>query len=173
MRTSHDAQELAKVKCIRKAQTISKTHWTNIKRHEQGPRGGAMKAGIDNEHVTMLRELCELYGQTQIESFIADGILPDQNDLREILNEMEAIVSRGGPSEFWSPRPSTNDLLTRLAQSVFVDLANQVTQMTLEAKLERPKPSAYNLVIEGNVSGGVQVGPGNIQTIKVKDESKS
>ena len=110
MRTSHGAQELAKVKYIRKAQTISNTHWTNIKRHEQGPRGGAIKAGIDNEHIAMLRELCELYGQTQLESFIADGILPDQNDLREILNEMEAIVSRGGPSEFWSPRPSTNDL---------------------------------------------------------------
>ncbi len=174
MRTSHDAQELAKVKYIRQAQEISKTHYANIQRHQQSlPRGGAMAGAIDREHVAMLRKLCELHGQSQLESFIADGILPDENDLRDILNEMEAIVRRGSGGEFWTPRPATGDLLTWLAQSVYIDLVNQVRQMALEQKLQKPVQASYSVNVQGDVIGGVQVGSGNTQNIEADDETKS
>lgn len=132
-----------------------------------------MAGAIDIEHVAMLRKLCELYGQTQLESFVADGILPDENDFRELLSEMEGIVDRGSGSESWTPRPATNDLLSRLAQSVYVDLVNQVRQMALEQKLQKPAQPSYTVNVQGDVVGGVQIGSGNTQNIGADDETKS
>lgn len=170
MRISHDGKELATLKYIRQAQEISKTHRANIKRHEQTARGGEMIAAIDKEHVTMLRKLCELHGQIQLQSFLAEGLLPNEAEQREICAEMEAIVRRGSGGENWNPRPATNDLLTRLAQSVCVDLANQVKQLDLEKRLTTSMPAAtgdtYNLHVT-NLQGGVQHGSGNIQNISV------
>src|SRR5207253_8242064 len=127
MRISGKAQELARMKYIRRAQEISKTHWTNIKRFEQTMgRGGARPGAIDNEHVTMRRELAELYGQVQLESFVAEEMLPKRADMAEIKAEMERIVNHRQDGSFWSPGPATNASLTHLVQSVFINLANQV-----------------------------------------------
>ena len=172
MRISAKAQELAKIKYIRQVQVLSSEHWAKIRHHEQFmPRGGARDGAIDKEHVMMLRESAELYGQTILESFIAEGIWPNKDDFREIQAEMERIVShRAGPSR-WIPRPATNASLTHLAQSVLIDLANQVRQMELEETLKKPASTSYSVNIEGDVHGGVQVGPNNTQKIGVDDET--
>src|ERR1043165_2502841 len=60
MRISGKAKELAELKYIRLAQEISARHYAKIKGHEtMMPRGGAMKATIDNEHLTMAQEIAE------------------------------------------------------------------------------------------------------------------
>jgi len=173
MRTN-DAQELANAKYTRQAQAISKTHYGNIERHQQSlAKGGAMAAAIDAEHVAMLRELCELYCKTQLESFVAEEILPGESDFREMLSEMEGIIRRGSGGEFWTPRPATNELLSRLAQSVYIDLRNQVAQLALEPKLLRSAQSSYSVNVQGDVIGGVQVGTGNAQIIKADHDTES
>ena len=101
MRISGKAQELARIKYIRQAQEISKIRWANIKRFEQTMgRGGARSEAIDNEHVTMLRELAGLYGQVQLESFIAEEMLPNRADMAEIKAEMERIVNHRQDGSF-------------------------------------------------------------------------
>jgi hypothetical protein len=167
MRISGKAQELARIKYIRQAQEISKTHWTNIKRFEQTMgRSGARSRAIDNEHVTMLRELAEFYGQAQLESFIAEEMLPNLADMAEIKAEMERIVNHRQDGSSWSPGPATNASLTYLAQSVFIGLANQVRQMELEKTFHKPASEPYSLTVQGDVIGGIQQGAGNTQYIQ-------
>lgn len=174
MRISANGQELAKIKYIRQVQVLSRKHWASIRHHEQFmPRGGARDGAIDNEHVTMLRESAELYGETLLESFIAEGIWPNKDDFREIQAEMERIVNHRLDGSGWTPRPATNASLTHLAQSVLIDLANKVRQMELEQKLEKPASMSYSVNVQGDVHGGVQVGPNNTQNIGVDDEAKS
>jgi hypothetical protein len=82
MRISGKAKELAELKYIRLAQEISARHYAKIKGHEtMMPRGGAMKATIDNEHLTMAQEIAEAYANCHLESFLIEGLLPDANDL--------------------------------------------------------------------------------------------
>jgi hypothetical protein len=167
MRISGKAQELARMKYIRRAQEISKTHWTNIKRFEQTMgRGGARSGAIDNEHVTMRRELGELYGQVQLESFVAEEMLPSRADMAEIKAEMERIVNHRQDGSSWNPGPATNASLTHLAQSVFIGLANQIRQMELEKTFTKPASESYSLTIQGDVIGGIQQGTGNTQNIQ-------
>ena len=169
MRISGKAQELARMKYIRRAQEISKTHWTNIKRFEQTMgRGGARSGAIDNEHVTMRRELAELYGQVQLESFVAEEMLPSRADMAEIKAEMERIVNHRQDGSSWNPGPATNASLTHLAQSVFIGLANQIRQMELEKTFTKPASESYSLTVQGDVIGGIQQGAGNTQNIQTE-----
>jgi len=166
MRISDKAQELARIKYIRQAQEISNNHWANIKQFEQTiGRGGARAGAIDNEHVTMLRELAELYGQVQLESFIAEEMLPNRADMAEIKAEMERIVNHRQDGSFWNPGPATNASLTHLAQSVYIGLTNQVRQMELEKTFQKPASESYSITVQGDVIGGVQQGSGNTQNI--------
>lgn len=172
MRISAKAQELAKLKYIRQVQVLSSTHWANIRHHEQFmPRDCARHSAIDKEHVMMLRAAAELYGQTLLESFIAEGIWPNKDDFKEIQAEMERIVNHRSDGSRWTPLPATNASLTHLAQSVLIDLANQVRQMELEDTLKKPASTSYSVNVQGDVHGGVQVGPNNTQNIGADDET--
>jgi hypothetical protein len=172
MRISNDAKELAKLKYIRGAQEISSKHYANIERFERTmPRGGMMKGAIDKEHLQMIQELADLYLEAHLEMFVAEGILPDTNDMREFRAEIENIVSRRSGGEFWSPRPSTNSTLSFLPQSIYINFANRVKQMELEARVhkaapEQPASTSYNTTIHGPNYGNIQQGgQGNTQSV--------
>jgi hypothetical protein len=180
MRISSDAKELAKLKYIRGAQEISSKHYANIQRCEQTmPRGGAKKGAIDNEHLQMIQELADLYLEAHLEAFIAEGLLPDTNDLRELQIEIEKIVIRRSGGEFWTPRPSTNQVLSFLPQSICIKFANRVRQIELEARIRKAAPAqptstTYNTTINGPNYGNVQLGgENNTQTIDIRSDDEA
>lgn len=177
MRISSEAKELAKLKYIRGAQEISSKHYANIERYERTmPRGGMMKGAIDKEHLQMIQELADLYLEAHLEMFVAEGSLPDANDMREFQAEIEKIVERRPGGEFWAPRPSTNSTLSFLPQSIFINFANRVKQMELEARVrraapEQPASATYNTTIHGPNYGDVQQGgQGNTQNVTRTDK---
>ncbi len=177
MRLSSDAQKLAELKYIQGSQEISSKHYANIERCERTmPRGGAMKRAIDNEHLQMMHEIANLYLESHLEVFIAEDSLPDANDMRELLTEVEKIVKRHEANEFWTPRASTGMNLTFLPQRIFSKFANRVKQLELEAKIRNaaPRPPAsttYNTTIHGDNYGNIQHGgEGNTQTINRTDD---
>jgi hypothetical protein len=171
MRISSTAKQLAEHRYIQKAQQISSEHYANISRHEQTmPRGGAMKGAIDNEHVRMAREIAEAYVNCHMEVFIAEGLIPDVNDLREMKAEIENIIGRHKGGEFWTPRPSTSEALHWLPQQVYIDLANRVKQMELESRMPKPAQSAApgSINIQGHNFGPIQqAGQGNTQNVTI------
>lgn len=171
MRISDKAKELADLKYIQHAQRISSGHYANIQRFETTmPRGGAKKGAIDKEHLEMAKEIAETYADCCLESFMAEGLLPDVNDLKEIKAEIENIVGRHNGNEFWHPRPSTSEALTWLPQQVFGRFAARLRQMQLERELQRPaqevRPSLNQITIAGNNYAAIQQGgQGNTQIL--------
>lgn len=178
MRISRNAKELAEVKYIERAQQISREHYENIRRYEQTmPRGGAMKGAIDREHLAIAREIAETYADSYLESFVAEGLLPDANDLREIKNEIENITGRHKGDEFWTPRPSTSEALIWLPQQVYSRFAGKVRQMELESRLQKPAQqaaSSHQINIHGDNYGAVQQGgQGNVQNVTKEKENEA
>ena len=176
MRISVKAEELAKLKYIQHAQVISGRHYANIQRHETTmQRGGAMKRAIDREHVDMAREIAETYANCYLESFLAEGLLPDTNDLREIRTGIENIIGRHKGNEFWIPRPSTSEALLWLPQHVFGRFVARVKQMELEGSLQRPaeQVGSHHINIHGDNYAPIQQGgQGNIQNIDMETEDE-
>jgi hypothetical protein len=179
MRISDKAKELADLKYINHAQRISSGHYANIQRFEiTMPRGGAKIGAIDKEHLEMAKEIAQTYADCCLESFIAEGLLPDANDLNEIKAEIENIIGRHNGNEFWHPRPSTSEALIWLPQQVFGRFAARVKQMQLERELQRPaqevRPSVNQITIGGSNYGAIQQGgQGNTQILNEdKNEAK-
>lgn len=169
MRISRNAKELAELKYIERAQQISREHFENIRRNEQTtPRGGSMKGSIDREHLAMAQEIAEMYANSYLESFVAEGLLPDANDLREIKNEIENIIGRHKGDEFWTPRPSTSEALIWLPQQVYSRFAGKVRQMELEGGLQKPAQQAARsnqINIHGDNYAVQRGGQGNVQNV--------
>lgn len=163
MRISSGAKELAERRYVQAGERLSAEHYRNIQRHEQTmPRGGAMRGAIDREHLNMAREIAEAYVDCHVEVFVAEGLIPDPNDLRELRTEINAIVARHTGTEFWTPRPATADALLILPDQIYGQFANRVRQMELESKLPRASvPTDSSIHIGGHNFGAIQQGGQN------------
>jgi hypothetical protein len=163
MRISRSAKELAERKYIQEAQKLSAEHYGVIRRHEQVmPRGGARQGAIDKEHLKMARRIAEAYVSHHIEVFLAEGLIPDGNDLREMRTEIDNIIGRHKGGEFWTPSPSTAEALVWLPQQIYGDLANRVRQMELESRMPKTARAAEAVIhIEGHNFGAIQQGGQN------------
>ncbi len=137
-----------------------------------------MKGAIDKEHVQMIQELADLYLEAQLEMFIAEGLLPDANDMRELKAEIENIVYHSSGGGFWTPMASTNSTLSFLPKNIYINFANRVKQMELETMVRKPVPSqpetiTYNTTIQGHNYGNIQQGgQGNTQSLKNRNDDE-
>jgi hypothetical protein len=170
MRLSGNAKELAELKYIQRAQEISRSHYGNIKRHEQAMSpGGAMKGAIDQEHLAMARKISEAFADSYLELFLAEGQLPDPSELEEIKTEIQRIIEKHKGNDFWTPRPSTAEALLWMPQQVYSRFVTKVRQLQLERALKRPVQEGgqvNRITIGGNNYGAIQQGgEGNIQTL--------
>jgi hypothetical protein len=173
MRISNDARELADRRFIQAAQTISAEHYRNIQQHEQTmPRGGAMQGAVDSEHVNMARKVAKAYVDCHLEVFMAEGLIPDANDLKEMRTEINAVVARHEGSEFWTPRPTIAGVLSILPDQIYGQLANRVRQMELESKLPKANvPAAGSINIRGHNFGAIQQGgQNNSQSVTINTQ---
>jgi hypothetical protein len=173
MRISNDAKELADRRFMQAAQRISAEHYGNIQQHEQTmPRGGAMQGAIDREHLNMAREIAEAYVECHLEFFVAESLIPDANDLREMRTEIKAIVARHEGSEFWTPRPATAGALSILPDKIYVQLASRVKEMELETKLPSASvPATAGIHIGGHNFGQIQQGgQSNSQSVTINTQ---
>jgi hypothetical protein len=176
MRISNDAKELAERRYVQAAERLSAEHYRNIQRHEQTmPRGGAMQGAIDREHLTMAREIALAYVDCHLEVFVAEGLIPDANDLREMRTEINKIVARHEGSEFWTPRPATAGALTILPDQIYGQLANRVRQMELESRMPTASvPAAPSIHIGGHNFGAIQQGgQNNSQSVTINAQLNS
>ena len=139
------------------------------------PRGGAMRGAIDREHLTMAREIGMAYVDCHLDVFVAEGLIPDANDLREMRTEINAIVARDEGSEFWTPRPATAGALSILPDQIYGQLANRVRQMELENRMPTASiPAAPSIHIGGNNFGAIQQGgQNNSQSVTINAQLNS
>lgn len=173
MRISSGAKELAERRYVQAAERLSTEHYRNIRRYEQTMlRGGAMRGAIDGEHLNMARAISEAYVNCHLEVFVAEGLIPDANDLRELRTEINAIVDRHQGSEFWTPRPATVGALLILADQIYIQLANRVRQMELESRLPKASVAAgASIHIGGDNFGAIQQGgQNNSQSVTIKTQ---
>jgi len=181
MRISGNAKELAKLRYIQSAQEISSRHYSDIKRYEWSmPRGGAKEGAIDKAHMQMIQELANSYLDVHLEMFVAEGFLPDANDMREFKAEIENIVRLKSGGDFWRPSPSINQTLNFLPQGIYINFVNRVRQMELATRVHKPDPSPppsttniNTINVYGENRGPMQqAGEGNTQTNGGDDETK-
>lgn len=170
MRISNDGKELAQRRYVQTAERFSIEHHRNIRRYKETmPSGGAMRGAIDKEHLAMAREIAQAHVDCHLEVFVAESLIPDPNDLREMRSEINATVARHRGSEFWTPRPASAGALSILADQIYSELASKVRQMEVESRM--PKASvtaAASIHISGHNFAAIQQGgQNNLQMVSI------
>jgi len=105
--------------------------------------------------------------QIYLEAFHLEGRVPEHSDEAALTREIELLFAgRSGISLIGLPIGGN---VQAVEDRILQLLHANVHEMRLRANL--PKESTYTF--NGDVTGGVSMGPGTTQNIKINDEAKS
>jgi hypothetical protein len=142
MKLNHESESLVESEYIRVAQEISSKHYQAIHQFEQTmPRGGAMRAAIDNERIQMAKELVDTMLNIYLEAFRRENVIPDDSYVASIYSRFESIVDNISRSSRPPHLPSSLEKYRSIAPSAGQDLVLAVKKMRLERQRSESRDS--------------------------------
>jgi hypothetical protein len=142
MKLNHESESLVESEYTRAAQEISSKHYQAIRQFEQAmPRGGAMRAAIDNERIQMAKELVHTMLKIYLEAFRRENVIPDDSYVASIYSKLENIVDNISRSSRPPHLPSSLEKYRSIAPSAGQDLVLAVKKMRLEHQRSESRDS--------------------------------
>jgi hypothetical protein len=131
-------------------------------------------------HIAHTRRAYKMILDAYLEGYRMDGVLIDEEDRMEIIMEIKALVDRRvhdittrmGDPDFRHPVTNAKipnmdaylkGQMDRLVGEALLELDVLRTDLAKELKTKPEPGAAYNLHVHGDVHGGIQQGPGNVQ----------
>jgi hypothetical protein len=169
MRLSKDAENLARIKYGQAVTNLAREHHQK----EQAamfstPRGGALEAAKADLYLERLEKMGDAFVECWLGSFVADGITPDDQDLKQLHEQIKTMF--GGPHASLSRLPlGTHERIKGIEALTHRKLDAKALEMKLEQKGSRStskESSNYTMKIERNY-GAVQQGHHNTQNVQI------
>lgn len=141
MRLSSESRELLKLQHLKFADEVFRK-----RRHEleglkqEAYRSGPARAGIDRLYVEVISEVLQAKSQNYLTAFRREGLIPTDDEIREITEDLSSTASSLWYSGGHQPFPSSQDDYHAIVPRVRLELIVAVKAMRLEAKTSEQTP---------------------------------
>jgi len=173
MRLSKDAENLARIKYGQAVTNLAQEHQQKEQTIMfQMPRSGALDAARGRLYLERLEKMGDAFIECWLGSFVADGIIPDEQDTKQLHEKVKSMF--GGPRTSLSRLPlGTHEGIKRVETMTHRKLDAKVLEMKLEQKgIASKDSSSYTMKIERNY-GAVQQGHHNTQNVQINQTSEA